>query len=309
MAAAVSCGLLMVYDVYAEPANRIVSVVNDEVITEGDVAAYLQVVMRRDQAKEGEPPQLDQVRRVVLKRLIEERLIVQEAKRLALEVSADSVRAKLHDIQEELGTPEAYQEMLREAGMSEEQFKRKIHEQLLAQKAIDQAVRSRIVVSPSALAKADLAAPTTTEQAEERRAEHVLVRLKARSDEEALAIATQLHEQLRGGEDVEEVVRRYAETLPDIEASQLDWTRQGELMPELDEALFQLNVGEVSQPIQTTVGVHLIKVVDRRQFSAADIALARELAWQQLYREQFMRRMTEWLEELTRRAYIKILDE
>jgi peptidyl-prolyl cis-trans isomerase SurA len=249
------------------------------------------------------------MRQAVLRRLIEERLIAQEAKRMKLAVGSDEVAERLRAIRQRLETPEAYEQMLREASLSEEQLKQQIREQLLAQKAIDRQVRSKLMVSPYELAKASASA-TVLNPGEEVRASHLLIRVgAARPAAHASALITQLHERLRRGEAFETLAREYSDD-PHAEAGgALGWVRQGELLPELDEALFRLKPGELSEPIQTRLGFHLVKVLERRNISELEAAEAHQRLVQRVYQAKFAEALTQWLEELKQQAYIQILDE
>jgi len=204
--------LVTPHEVRAETANRIVAIVNDEVIAEGDIALHMSALFQQDDPPEPDDLQAAQMRQAVLQRLIEERLIIQEAKRLNVSVGSDEVARRLAAIREQLGTKEAYEQMLQEARLNEEQLKQKIREQLLAQKVIDREVRSAIVVSPYELTKLTGSTPTGLNPGEEVRASHLLVRVSdKRSEEEASALISQLHERLLRGEDFAALARRYSE--------------------------------------------------------------------------------------------------
>jgi parvulin-like peptidyl-prolyl isomerase len=294
----------------AETANRIVAIVNDEVITELDVRADMNVLLQRQDVAPADEAEAEELQQAVLQRLIEERLIIQEAKRLALSVGAEDVMQRLRMIQERLGSPKAYEQMLQDAGLNEEQLKQKLREQLLAQQAIDQEVRSKVWVSPTEIAKASSSSAAAVNPGTEALASHLLIRVTAqRSAEQALALAAKLREQLVGGADFAELARRHSED-PHAEAGgSLGWVRQGHMLPELDEALFRLNPGEVSAPIQTSLGFHLLKVIERRSLSERDAAEAQRRLEQRLFQEKFAEALHRWLGELKQRAYIQIVDE
>jgi parvulin-like peptidyl-prolyl isomerase len=86
----------------------------------------------------------------------------------------------------------------------------------------------------------------------------------------------------------------------------MEWVAQGELLPELDAALFSLPVGTVSEPIQTRLGFHLVKIEERRTASDLSPTDANRAVFQQLYQQKFEAAMRYWLSELQRHAYIEI---
>ena len=296
----------------AETTNRILAVVNDDVITEGDLTAQLHAMLDEEDRRRADDGQTAQMRQAVLRRLIEERLLLQAAKSMEISVGSEEVLERLKEVQRDLGSPEAYAQMLQQAHLTEEQLKQKLREQLLLQKAVDQHVRSAIRVSPSELTRATSSAGDNagTPRAEEVRAYHLLIRVtETRSAEHALELATHLSQQVLGGADFETVARRYSEDPNADQGGLLEWVRPGQLLPELDEALFRLQPGEVSAPIRTPLGYHVVKVIERRAFSPEQAAESRDQFEQRLYREKFTQAMTKWLDELKANAYIEIFDE
>ena len=305
------CLLPTGYHAWAEVTNRIVAIVNDEVITEGDVASHMVALLRQHDLPDPTAEEAGQMRRAVLVRLIEERLIVQEAKRLGLAVAAEEVAERLRAIRQQVGTPEQYQQMLRETQLTEEQLKNKLRDQLLAQNAIDRQVRSRIVISPSELASLNGSQPSaSSDPGEEIRADHLLVRVtEQRSPDAARAVINQLHDRLQKGEAFEALAREYSEGPDTQDGGLMGWVHPGELLPELDAVLFQLQPGELSAPIQSRLGFHLVKIVERRSRSADEAADSREQLERQLYQQKFNKALETWLADLKAKAYLQLIDE
>ena len=295
----------------AQTANRIVAVVNDEIITEADVVAQMSALLDHGGLpKPADEDQAGQMRGAVLRRLLEERLILQEAKRLGVTVTSDEVVDELRELRRELGSRAAYERMLQEAGLSEERLKMKVREQLIVQKAVDQEVRLTIVISPADVAEAAGRRPEELVSGDEVRAAHLLIRVTdSRSAAEAQHLAHQLYARALQGESFEQLARTYSEDGHGESGGMLGWVRQGQLLPELDQVLFSLDVDQVSSPIQTRLGFHLVKVMERRSRSVSDAASARQQLQRRLYQEAFLKRLTEWLDRLAEDAYIVILDE
>ncbi|MBI3088522.1 MAG: peptidylprolyl isomerase [Candidatus Omnitrophica bacterium] len=290
--------------------NRIVAIVNDDVITEGDVIAHMAALFQRGDLPRPTDEEAQGMRRAVLQRLIEERLIVQEGKRLGLTVDPAEVTKRLQDIRAQLGSKEAYEQMLQEAQLGEEQLKIKLREQLMAQNTIDRQVRSKILISPAELASAAETPALPGNPGEEVLASHLLIRLgDERSGEEAETLIRQLRERLQRGADFSELAKQYSEGPHAEEGGSLGWVRPGELRPELEAALFSLQAGEVSEPIRSPLGVHLLKVFDRRSLSERELAEGRDRLERRLYQEKFVAALERWLADLRQRAYIQVMDE
>jgi len=109
------------------------------------------------------------------------------------------------------------------------------------------------------------------------------------------------------GADFAALAKRYSEDPNAADGGAMGWIAQGDLMPELDTALFSVPVGSVSEPIQTRLGFHLVKVEERRTASDLSVADANRAVYQRLYQQKFEAAMKRWLTELKSRAYIQIL--
>ena len=290
-----------------ETVNRIVAIVNDEIITEADVAAQVHSILTDQEHPDLTDAESLQMQMVVLRHLIEQRLILQEAKKLGVTVGNDEVAQRLDALRSRAGSEEQFQQQLADSSLREEALREKIREQLMVQRVVDTKVRSTIVVTPLEVAHAVDAHPELAKPGERVRALHILVRVtEDRTEAQARARIDDLHRQLANGADFAALAARYSEDPNAADGGRMDWVAQGELLPELDAALFGLPVGTVSEPIQTRLGFHLVKVEERR--SAADLSPsdANHAIFQQLYQQKFEAAMKRWLTELQRHAYIEI---
>jgi peptidyl-prolyl cis-trans isomerase SurA len=299
---------------YAEATNRIVALVNEDIITEWDVRVRMSALLEEDEEPPHDRDEASEFRHAVLTRLIEERLIVQEAKRLGLTVETDEVMERLQTLRREFAPRERYEAMLQDAQLTEEQLKTKLREQLLMQRAIDQKIRLTIVISPAELRASDgtiqPADPPSNPPEDDVLAAHLLIRFSdKRSVEQARQRIDRLFQRLLSGEAFEPLATEQSEGPHAQEGGHLGWVKPGEMLPELAEALSQLKPGEVSEPIQSDLGFHLVKVLDRRQAQPADPEGIRDAAYRRLYQGKFANAMRAWLEDLRQQAYIQVMDE
>ena len=116
-----------------------------------------------------------------------------------------------------------------------------------------------------------------------------------------------LHRQLQQGADFAALAKRYSEDSHQDDGGDMGWVAQGELLPELDAALAALPLETVSDPIQTRLGFHLLKVAERRSAASLPMTEANHAISQQLYRQKFQVAFNRWMTDLKRRAYIEIL--
>ena len=294
----------------AATVNRVLAVVNEDVITEADVTSHVQALLN-DQ--EGQAPQETgsmEMHQAVLRRLIEQRLMLQEAKRSGTSVSPDEISRRVEEIRKRFASEEEFQRSLAESGIWEEQLKEQIRDQLAIQAIIDAKVRATITVSPQEVAQELDRHPELAKSGDRVRASHILIRVSEhRAEEQARALIAEVHRQLTGGAELSALAKRYSEDPHAAGGGMMGWVAQGELLPELDAALFSLKPGELSAPIQTRLGFHLVRVEERKSATNLSIMEANRSIYQRLYQEKFAQAFGRWLNGLKHRAYIEIVAE
>lgn len=194
-----------------------------------------------------------------LSQLIRREILTPEAAERGVEVSDEDVQEQLDAIQSEFVSPSAFEEALREQGLTLGQLR-----QLIADRALEEALRAEIT--------ADLA-PTDEEIAEfyeenreqfqETEAQHILVRDKKR----AADISRRL--QAAPKNDVAALFKTLAQRFSTDKSNkasggELGFFSQGQFVPEFEQGADALDIGEVSDPVKSEFGFHVIRVTDRR---------------------------------------------
>ncbi len=140
-------------------------------------------------------------------------------------------------------------------------------------------------------------------------ASHILLRPDALMTEEQVKTRiTQLYDRIMGGDDFAELARSHSQDPGSAsEGGSLGWVSPGQMVPEFEKAMNELKPGEVSKPIKSRFGWHLIKVIDRRDHDDTEEyrrARARESIRQRKTNEE-----TEiWLRRLRDESYVEYID-
>ena len=139
------------------------------------------------------------------------------------------------------------------------------------------------------------------------RARHILLKTSAALTAEAAArrLGQFRREILAGSKTFEQLARENSEDGSAAQGGDLGWASAGSYVPEFEEALAQLDIGGISEPLATRFGVHLVQVVDRRQVTL-DAKQQREQARNILREQKFEEAYGEWLRDLRSRAYIEL---
>jgi peptidyl-prolyl cis-trans isomerase SurA len=142
------------------------------------------------------------------------------------------------------------------------------------------------------------------------RLRHILIRTnEAVSDADARRRITQLRERILSGADFAEIARTNSDDASAARGGELDWVYPGDTVPEFERAYEALKVGEVSEPVRTPFGYHLIQVLERRTSEASPER--RRLQAREVLRERKAdEAYQEWLRQLRDQTYVELkLDE
>lgn len=298
----------------ARIVDRVVAVVNDEVVTQSELEELLAPMMRQLE-QIPDPVARAQAREKQMQRgldeMIGQKLVIQEGARRKLTVSVDEVDARIKQIRSQQSWDKAkLEQYLASQGMNLAEFRKQVREQLLRQRVVRSAVGSRVRISDRDLKdyyKEKVTQATTNVELE---AAHILLSLPADSDAATEAAtrqqATELARRAQAGEDFAALAAQYS-TGPNAQTGgSLGTIRKGDLDPVLEEALFQLKEGGVGGPVRTRFGYHVVRANKRKAlppppFEALEAELRRELMDRRLGDE-----LGKWIEELKKKAFIEI---
>ncbi|HBD11206.1 MAG TPA: molecular chaperone SurA [Porticoccaceae bacterium] len=139
------------------------------------------------------------------------------------------------------------------------------------------------------------------------KARHILLKPNAiRDDQETRELTANLRERILAGEDFGELAREFSEdTGSALKGGDLGWSVAGQFVAEFEDAINRLSIGEISEPVNTQFGWHIIEVTERRKQDFSD-KIKRNRAISQLRQQRFAEELQVWLNELRAKAYIEI---
>jgi peptidyl-prolyl cis-trans isomerase SurA len=297
-----------------EIIDRIVAIVNDDIITLSDLEQFRQSFYRDSPEISdwlGREFYLLDVRQQVLNTLIEEKLVDQEAERRNINVSQKQLETTLESIRQDKGLSE-YQlkEVLRSQGLTYEEYTAQVEKGLRRTKLVNQVVAPEIEVEEETL-KAYYETHINDYMVDESiRISHILLPVPSNASNEeedaTLSMAKDILRRLENGEDFENLAREYSQNLPDVRVGDLGFFKRGEMIPAIEETAFSLNVGKGGGPIRTPEGIVLIKVTDKKEGSPTSFPEIKEKVKRDYYRNEGQRRYQEWIKELKERSFIEV---
>jgi len=141
---------------------------------------------------------------------------------------------------------------------------------------------------------------------EQTNARHILMKLnEVVSEQEAKQKMDMLKERLDNGEDFAELTRQYSEDASANEGGTLGWVSPGDTVPEFEKAMNNLAPKEISEPIRTSFGWHIIQVMERRKQDMTDQA-ARIKARREIHARKTEEAYEDWLHEIRDRAFVEL---
>ena len=141
---------------------------------------------------------------------------------------------------------------------------------------------------------------------EQTKLRHILVKLsEIMSDADAQQRMTMIKERLDNGADFAELARQYSEDASANSGGDLGWVNPGDTVPQFEQAMNLLAAGEISEPVRSPFGWHIIQVQDRRKQDMTKEA-ARFKARQEIRARKAEEAYEDWVRELRDRAYVEL---
>lgn len=139
-------------------------------------------------------------------------------------------------------------------------------------------------------------------------ARHILIKPSSgRSAQEAGELLMEIRQRVENGEDFADLARQYSQDGSAGQGGDLGWAGPGLFVPEFQEAIDELRPGDISRPIVSRYGLHLIQLLDRRQDKITQRE-QRELVRGQAREEKVQKEYIRWIEGLRARAFIEMRD-
>lgn len=148
--------------------------------------------------------------------------------------------------------------------------------------------------------------PTTVTQSHAR---HILLRTSAQLTETAAAerLADYRRRVLAGQADFAALAREHSQDASAKQGGDLGWSNPGSYVPEFEETMNALNTGDISQPLVSRFGVHLIQLIERREIRLTPRE-QREMVRQVVRQRKIEEAYATWVQEVRGRAYVELRD-
>jgi len=256
------------------PVDRIVAVVNDEVITQNDLNERVNLVIRQLQRQGGQIPPSDQLSRQILERMINDSVQLQLAKENGIKVDDSTLDKTIERIAQEnnLSMTE-FRAALDRDGVKYPRFREDIRHEILLARLREREVENGIVVTDAEV-DTELARESKEASSDsEFRLAHVLVMVPQQATPEQIEQrhrrAVLALSELRRGANFAQVAATYSDAPDALQGGNLGWRPAARLPQLFQETLEKLQPGEVSDILRSPNGFHIVKLLEKRGKAAA----------------------------------------
>jgi len=293
---------------FPEVVDKILVVVNDEIITQGEIdrimlpiyAQYKGMYTGRELEEE-----IEAARHRVLAGMVDDKLLLIEAKRKETEVTDKEVEKKVEKAKSRFATEEDFAMALAQDNMVLSELKERFKERVMIEKFVDSEIRGKILISPSELLDFYKSNLSEFQDPPKAKAKSILVKInRERSKQDALRVAEQVLYRLKEGGNFELLAKQFSDG-PYAEAGgEMGWIEKGKLLEEIDSLIFSMEKGELSGILETNIGFHILMVEDKIDARTREFIEEKDGIEQFLYGKKRAVRLRRLIDRLKESAYI-----
>jgi peptidyl-prolyl cis-trans isomerase SurA len=306
--------VIMTAMAWAAVVDRIVAIVNKDVITLSELNRNVESYMKRIEASapEGQRDEIEkQVRRMVLNELIDQLLVMQKAKERGLRAADREVDNAINNIlsQRKITLGDMKSEVERLGGTFEE-YREEVRDHLTKRNFVGAEVRSKITVTKEEIGTYYREHLKEYEGKEAVRIKQILIIRPRngdhRNEEAAREKVGKALQKLKEGVSFSVLAAEVSQGPAAKAGGDLGFLQKGLMFPEVEKVAFNLNIGEISDVIESQVGFHIIQVVDKRGEGVKPIESVKEEIIETIGNKKVEKKFEEWLIEERKRSHIEV---
>jgi peptidyl-prolyl cis-trans isomerase SurA len=298
-----------------ELLDRVVAVVNEEVITQAELDTFLRPVYEQ-YSKEYSGAELmkaiSEVRQRILSQMIEDKLVYQEALAQGIEIKEEDLEKEFQAFKNKMEKPEALDEMLEREGLTMKSLRERLKKQAMVRQLQDREIRSKVIVSPAEVenffkdnpdqfrAKARVRVKSLTVKKSEE------ARTKGLTDEHARQMMALLEQKLKLYRNFDQIVKDYSEDTHAKQEGPGEWIERGAMIESVDEVIFSTPVGTITGVVETPIGYHMFRIEASEPEKVRTFEEVKDQISGYLFQQKSNARFKDWMDEVKKAAYISI---
>ncbi|HEX8950305.1 MAG TPA: peptidylprolyl isomerase [Polyangia bacterium] len=297
----------------ARVVERVVAVVNDEIVLETELEQTAAAIYRGPDPDSAEGrKQWDEAKHKALDQMIDGKLVQQQAVELKLAVTPEEVDRAIQQVKDQNHLDDAtFRSALEQQGFTMEGYRKSLKKQILELKVVNTAVRSRVTVSDDEVKTYYKQNEKLVSGDRQSHLRQILVAVPDRASDADVAgkkrVAAKVVDLARGGTSFAELAKQYSDDDgTKTSGGDLGWVGKGVLVDTLDDAMAQMEPGDVRGPLRTDRGWVVLQMVERKSGDVKPYEEIKEQLRKQLYDQQVEKAQQSWLRELRKKAHVDV---
>ncbi|HYK99583.1 MAG TPA: peptidylprolyl isomerase [Steroidobacteraceae bacterium] len=287
--------------------DRIAAIVNDGVVLNSDLDTQVEAVGERLRQQKLELPPQNVLRQQVLERLVLQEIQLQRAQHDGIKITDETLNSALADVAKRNNlTLSQLPQALADQGIEYAAYRDDMRKEITLSMLRQRDVLERIVVTPKEIDQYLEKQARKPSGNFEYNVSHILIAVPQEATQaqldEAARRANEVYQKATGGEDFARLAVAYSSSQTALEGGSLGWRKESELPTFLTEVVAKLKPGEVSQPLRTPTGFHLVKLNEVRGSEAKAIE-------NQVHTRHILMKTTDLADDATVRLKLNALRE
>lgn len=284
--------------------DRVVAVVDREVITWSELFRAMEFELGMDLRNLSEADRsrfFKENEARFLETLIDRKLQLQAAKILDISANSEEVKEAVEGIKKKYNLSESdFNESLKAEGMTIDEYKERLSEQIILSKVVYQQVRSKVIVSEE-----EINDYLSKNKGSTYRIRQILIKkTKDRDRDLMMKTAQEAMARIKAGEDFSVVAFSLSEDPSAKTGGDLGVIKRELLSKEFLDVISKMKVGDVSEPFFTDKGLHIIKLDESLEQTGQEEM--REIVRKKLYERKFNEAYKAWIRSLREKAFIEV---
>jgi peptidyl-prolyl cis-trans isomerase SurA len=298
-----ACCLVLPLSSYGEVVDRVVAIVNDDIITLKETEKYVPV------EKEGQFKSVNEYLRNIKLRdkmdlMIDDLLVRQQAKKMNVSVSDRDADVVVENIKKQhLISEEDLKQQLAKENVSYKDFYEGLKSNLLRQRVLSRMISSETVTVTEADLRKYYDSHLSEFKDEEFRLQHIFISAK-RPDIKERAVAA--FTQVNAGKPFESVAKEFSDDPSGEKGGDLGFVRKEDLIPEFKGAVNFLVPGAHTQLVQSPYGLHIFKLIEVKEGGTIPFDTVKAGIRDKLVQEQGQQRYKDYIQKLRKASYIEV---
>lgn len=289
--------------------NKILAVVDDEVITQSDLDVALTPVtneLKKEFSGDELKAKTEETRSEILNQMVEDKVILREAKRRGVVVGESEIDERLKDVQMRFPSTSDFDDEMAKIGLTITILRSRYKEQLMMAKLVNHEIKEKVVVTPAEISDYYDNHPEEFTIPESVHLKNIMIRFDETTTEPlAKQKADDVHSLIKEGRDFSDLAKQYSQGAKADEGGDLGFVTNGQMREEFDRVIFELKAGESCFPIKTDTGYYIFKVEEKKDAYLQSLSEVRDNVENAIFREKAQKRYKEWIAKLKRDAFIQ----